>query len=554
MKRFAVMVFFLVLMFPDPSAGVLRDEITNRGLRNDTVLSYELIEKAHNEPDKAREYAEQAVLASPDLPAGYFHLAWVTIAGFSPKNFLEGLNYLVQGLGAYKRNFWWSFSLSGIIYMSILITIIPTVFLIVLVRLPLDLPLINHEIREEGKHFVIFILVFIMSIMGPLFFLAAMLLLVSFYFQKGNIVFTYAVFGLLILLPLLLRPVEVYYSAALSPEVKAIVAVNQGNDNSYAFNALAGKEGTAELFTLALAQKREGKIREAIVTYNRILKQSPGDSRVLNNLANCYAILQRYDEAKEAYERALESGKRASVYYNLSQISRDRLLFEEGDRFFDEARKVDPDAVAEYRSTASMNPNRLYVDLTLDNGDLWKYAFEKRGRKPHTFAIIPTWLTPIVGIMIFISLFIFSRMNRNKAYSCRRCGVIICHKCERSLKWGSMCHDCFTALVSLEKDPRDRIAKIMSVYDKKRSKRSIIMFLSFLFPGLHLVYARKIVKGAGLLFLFLLPPAVYIMNALNDFPIYPYSQIWLFFFLAPLMPIIYILNVILTRRFLKKWV
>jgi len=117
-----------------------------------------------------------------------------------------------------------------------------------------------------------------------------------------------------------------------------------------------------------------------------------------------------------------------------------------------------------------------------------------------------------------------------------------------------MCHDCFTALVSLEKDPRDRIAKIMTVYDKKRSKRSVIMLLSFLFPGLHLVYARKIVKGAVLLFLFLLPPVVYIMSGLNDFPIYPFSQSWLFFILVPLMPFIYIMNIILTRRYLKKWV
>lgn len=553
MKRIAFMALCLIVLIPNLSADELHDEILNKGLRNNIYLSYQLIEKAHDEPDKARTYADEAVLYSPDLPAGYFHLAWITMTE-SPKGFLEGLNYLIQGFSAYKRNFWWTFTLSGVLYMSILITIVPTVFLIILVRLPLDLPLINHEIREDGKHLVIFILVFFLSIMGPLFFLAAMLLLVSFYFQKGNIIFTYTIFGLLILLPLLLKPVEIFFSAALSPEVKAIVAVNQGNDNSYALNILPGKEDRDELFTLGLAQKRDGKIDEAIATYDKILGKYPDDPRVLNNLANCYAILGKYAEAKAINEKALKSKPMASVYYNLSQISRELLLFDEGDRYFDEARKIDPDAVAEYRSVASMKPNRSYVDLTLNNGEIWKYAFGKRGRHPDTLTIIPLWLTPIVGIMVFSSLFIFSRMKRNKAYSCKRCGVIICHKCERSLKWGSMCHDCFTALVSLEKDPRDRIAKIMTVYDKKRSKRSVIMLLSFLFPGLHLVYARKIVKGAVLLFLFLLPPVVYIVSGLNDFPIYPFSQSWLFFILVPLMPFIYIMNIILTRRYLKKWV
>jgi len=57
-----------------------------------------------------------------------------------------------------------------------------------------------------------------------------------------------------------------------------------------------------------------------------------------------------------------------------------------------------------------------------------------------------------------------------------------------------------------------------------------------------------------LLFFFLLPLIVYFVSSMNSFPIYPYSQSWLFFILVPLMPFLYIMNIILTRRFLKKWV
>jgi len=470
MKRFLFIVALMLLFVPRSGADEVREETLNRGLSNNNYLSYVMIEKAHDEPGMVLEYLEKAIEYSPDLPAGYFHLAWGTITT-SPGKFLQGLNYVVQGFGAYKRNFWWTFSLGGIIYLSFLITIIPTVFLIILVRLPLDLPLINHEIREDGKHFVILFLLFFMSIMGPLYFLAAMLLLVSFYFQKGNIFFTYTIFGLLILLPLLLKPVEIFYSASLSPEVRAVVAVNQGDDNIYALNALEGKEGKEELFSLALAQKREGSISKAIATYRKLLAAAPDDTRALNNLANCFAILNMFEEAKTYYDLVLKVRPSASTYYNMGQMSRELLHFEEGDRYFDEARKVDPDAVVGYRSTASLVPNRLYVDHVLKGDEIWRYALSKRGRMPSTLTIIPLWLTPIVGIMVLISLFIFSRMKRNKAYSCKRCGVIICSQCERSLKWGSMCHDCFTALVSLEKDPRDRIAKIMTVYDKKRSKQ-----------------------------------------------------------------------------------
>ncbi|MGE5894614.1 MAG: tetratricopeptide repeat protein [bacterium] len=553
MKKIFILIFLFFAVSYSLFAQDLYEERLNKGLRNADDVSYYLIEKAHNDPANIQEYLAEAVKLSPDLPAVYFHLAWVSLTT-SPANLYESAHYLLGGFHAYKKNFWWIFNLTGIAYLGFLLTLVCSVLFAVLVRLSLDVPLLTHEIREDGKSFFILLLAFFISALGPLYFIAAMLMILSFYFKKGDRLLTYVFLGALVFLPLFLKPVNVFLSAGTSPELKAIVAVNEGEDNAYALYALRGKEGRDELFSLALAQKREGRYNEAIENYRKILDRHPDDAAAYNNLGNCYAILKSYDEAKGAYEKSLKIRPLASANYNMSQVSREMLDFEAGDRYFDEAKRIDSDAVAGYRQGSSAEPNRLYADELLGMADFWRYALGVPGEHVISLTYLPLWSTPVIGLVVLVSFVIFSRKRKVRAFSCKRCGVVICARCERSLKWGSMCNDCFSALVTLEKDPRDRIAKVMTVYDAKRRKKNIIRFLSFVMPGLHLVYTGKIVKGTVLMFLFLLFPVVFLLSIAYQYSIYPYAHSWLAFALVVSVPTLYFMNIIATRRFLKEWV
>lgn len=550
MKRILLTVIIVSAALGHVFAEDFHESRLNKGLRNTDLYSYYLIEKGHNEPARIVEYIEKARSFSPDLPAVYFHLAWVTFTT-SPAKIYDGIYHLIAGVNAYGRNFWWSFNLTGTIFISLLMTFFCTMLIIVLVRLPIDLPLINHEIKEDGKNFIILILAFFISAMGPLYFIAAMFLIISLYFKKRDLVVTYIFFAVLMLLPLFLKSLEIFMAAELSPSLNAIVAVNEGRDNDYALLKHGKKK--EEIFSRALARKREGRIKEAIADYESVLDKYHDRPTVYNNIGNCYAILKRYDKAKDMYRKALEIEPTASTLYNLSQMSREMLDFETGDGYFDEANKIDSDAVAEYRKNTSRAPNRFYIDDTLRHSDFWLYAVKYSNLNMPSGTFVPKWFTPVIGLMLIVTFTAFSRIRGNKAFRCKRCGTIICSNCERSLKWGNMCNDCFTSLVTLEKDPKIRIAKITRVYESKRKKRTVVRLLSLMIPGAQFLYGGKIIKGTFLTTVFIIPPVIFLVSLFYRISIYPFIHTWLLFILICIEAVLLIANVFISRRFLKKW-
>jgi len=71
--------------------------------------------------------------------------------------------------------------------------------------------------------------------------------------------------------------------------------------------------------------------REAMFRWERILKATPDDSRLLNNLAVAYETIGEYDKAEEAYQRALKSAP------DQREIRENYALFH---AFFDRFRKA----------------------------------------------------------------------------------------------------------------------------------------------------------------------------------------------------------------------
>ena len=66
--------------------------------------------------------------------------------------------------------------------------------------------------------------------------------------------------------------------------------------------------------------------------------------------------------------------------------------------------------------------------------------------------------------------------------------------------WGEMCPRCYRSLVKLDElDVRERVARLLEIYEKQSRHRKTIKVLSFILPGLSQVYAGSVL--AGLLFL-----------------------------------------------------
>ena len=89
------------------------------------------------------------------------------------------------------------------------------------------------------------------SFLGPLFFMTGSLLLLGLYFRGMNKTVVYASVLLLLLSPLCLNIINMFLSAP-SPELRAIVAVNESRDNKYAASVLKNKTDFISLFSTGL--------------------------------------------------------------------------------------------------------------------------------------------------------------------------------------------------------------------------------------------------------------------------------------------------------------
>ena len=501
MKKISVILLFYLLLLPAVSSGQeLYEDQLNKGIRNSAPYSYLLIKQAQTVAAGKKNILLEALRYSPDLPAVYFELSKASFS-LRPESVFEAFDYFLQGIAAYKRNFWWSFMLISSLLTSLLLSFLLSILIAVVVRLPRDIPLLSHDI-QEGKTRLLVLLLLVFALFGPLFFIGALLIIIGFYMKKWDRTALYLYLIVLLISPLVFKAVSVIFTAPASGELKAVVEVNEAQGNTYALTVLSGKDNPVEVFSYALALKREGRYGEAIAAYNKILASKP-DPRTYINLANCYVALNDFDRAKELYQKAIQMKPLPSALYNLSQSYRVTLNFDKGEEYFLAAQRLDNDAVLNFRSIAGRNPNRFVVDEGISVADLLKYAV---GKTPTASALgmstVPLMATPVMALLMGMLFFILNRYFENKAYRCNRCGKILCYHCEKHLLWRNMCLQCYRSLVKLDElDAKERIARLLSVYEHQKKRRTTIKALSFLIPGSGQVYAGTMLYG----FLFLWP-------------------------------------------------
>jgi tetratricopeptide (TPR) repeat protein len=318
---------------------------------------------------------------------------------------------------------------------------------------------------------------------------------------------------------------------------------------------LKDSDDPVELFSYALALKREGSYREAIDIYRILIAVRP-DARTYNNLANCYVAVQDLETGKELYMKSIERKPLPSALYNLSQVYRETFQFEKGEEYFLLAQRWDSNAVSQFRSIFSRNPNRFVIDEPLSVPDIWEYSRAKvSGTFPAGLSTLPPAIIPAIGIVMIFLFSALTRRFKHWAYRCSRCGKILCPRCERHILWGRMCLQCYRSLVKLDElDAKERISRLLTVYEYQKKRRSFIKAISFLIPGSGHIYAGNVLYGFMFLWLFLFFLFVPIMNSFFVVQMSGFSHLWLNICSVLLMIMVYLLyNAITRRRLAKGW-
>lgn len=523
MKRLFLVMLIFAFLVPAAWGDDFYDSQLNKGIQNSDSYAYLLMKKADQNTKDALNILNQARSYSPDLPSVHFNLAQksFSLSGFGfglgtgsgpGSGLLQSIDHLVDGFNAYARNFWWSFTLSGAFFFSFLFSCILSYAVLIAVRLPLDIPLITHDLQESPERALGLIILMLLSIISPLCLLAGILLLIGLHMRRTdrNVVYVFLIF--LLFLPLLAATASMYISVPSSGTIKAVVQTNELKGNNYAVANLGKSADDTERFSYALALKREGFYREAIAVYAELAAKKP-DARVLVNLGNCYVGLYNFDEknksslddAAKYYSQAISTKPLTSAYYNLSQVERELLEFAKGAEYFRTALNSDRAAVTRYRSISDRQANRFVIDETLSISEQWEYA-SKKAKRGYTFGltILPPAVISLIAAALLTVFFILPGRLGHIAYRCRKCGNVLCNHCERELVIGQICSQCYGSLLKLaELDVKERVARILSIYDAQNKRRDILKVLSFTLPGTSHIYAGKILFGLLMLWPFL---------------------------------------------------
>lgn len=525
-----------------------REAMLDMGLRSNEAYSLSLLDKARSAEKEAEvELLAEAMEHSPDVPGLYFELAKASLP-----NVLKSLSYCLNGIKAYSKNFWWPRSLFGLLYVSALLSLALSLAVVAFMRFPVELKYIVHDINEDRKKLIVPGVLVLLSFTSPLFCIASALMLAGLYAK--NIVeksVVYIALGLIVFSPILLKPVNVYFSSS-TPALRAMAAVNQGRDNVYATEVLEGEKDFGPRFSYALALKREGRVKKAISIYEDLLGADPG-ARVYTNLANAHIAAGKMDLAKDNYGKALELEPSATLYYNLSQAYRGTYELDAGNKYYDEAVKLDSDAVSGFMAIASRNPNRFVMDRTLTVKELKEFA-NKRAETVISLFHLPAALSSFLAAAMVALFIIMDKKTVNRSSSCPECGRVVCPLCARKENVSKRCDECYKIYME-DTSPQGRVKRMFKAKELKNRIVGRVRLLSFVSPpGTAQIYAGR--QLAGLLFLW---PALFCITTLVLNPLFStglagFGHSWLIPPFVFVFAVLYVISIIsVARRLHKGW-
>jgi tetratricopeptide (TPR) repeat protein len=506
----------------------------DKGFQNAPVLSFLLIrasERARKkgDNDQAIQAATYAVNFSPDLSQAYFELArdlWRQHPFQLHKTLTEVFKGVAVQFKYYPSSVKSFFNAFYILSNAILMTFI--VFgIVVLIRY---LPLYTYNIRKNVaqeiptlvmnglKILVLFIPFFLrLDILWSIFFWSVLLWgYVSKREKQLIAVFLIA----LVYLPVFLRSFSSTLDGVSSDVILEMNRMNhedwgRGTEEKLRAWLVTHPDDSEVLFSLGLAEKRQGRYSEAGEFYRRAIQQNPGFSEAVSNLGNVYLAQKQTTLAIASYQQAIGiNPRRGAYYYNLWRAySQESYLSAKVDQTLQKAQQLDPELVSYYSDIDSPNLNRLLIDETLRPRRLWRRFLDQFvGREGFLFRLFKAWfektpsrvpfLTPVLFLGFLIGMGRYCRAKRFFT-RCPMCGSPTHRFYSGTSGQDFICFNCYRMFIQKEKlHPKVVEKKSYQVQQFQKQNHFISRFLSFFLVGFGYLWREQFFKGLILLFIF----------------------------------------------------
>ena len=506
----------------------------DKGFQNVPVLSFLLIRASEQamkkgDKDQAIQMAGYSIKFSPDLPHPYFELArdlWHQ----NPFQLFRILSEVIKGIAVEFRYYPSSvklfFNTLYILSNAILMTFIIFGIVIMIKYLPLYTYDIRKNMTQEIsgllinslKILVLFIPFFLrLDILWSIFFWSVLL---WGYILKREKQLILIFLIIIVYLPFSIRSSSSFLDGTSSD---IILEMNQANHEDWGRGTeeklktwLVAHPTDAEvLFSLGLAEKRQGRYPEAEEFYRRAIQQDPKFSEALSNLGNVYLAQKQTTLAIASYQQAIGiNPDRGAYYYNLWRAySQESYLSGKIDQALQRAQQLDRGLISYYSTIDSPNANRLVIDETLPPQRFWKRFLDQLvGREGFLFPLFKAWfektpsrvpfLTPVLFLGFLIGM---ARYCRGKRFltRCPMCGSPTYRFYSGTSDQEFICFNCYRIFVQKEKLHHKIVErKSYEVRQFQTQNHLISKFLSFFLVGFGYLWREQVFKGLFLLFIF----------------------------------------------------
>jgi len=506
----------------------------DKGFQNVPVVSFLLMRASEQarrkgDNDQAIQMASYSAKFSPDLPHPYFELArdlWRQNPFQLYKILSEVFRGITEEFQYYPSSVRLFFNTFYILSNAILLTFI--VFgIVVLIRY---LPLYTYDIRKNMtqeisrlvvnslKILILFVPFFLrLDILWSIFYWSVLL---WGYVSKREKQFILIFLMALVYLPFSVRAASSFLDGASSDIVLELNRMNheewgRGTEEKLRTWLLTHPDDPEVLFSLGLAEKRQGRYPEAGELYRRAIQQDPKFSEALSNLGNVYLAQKQTTLAIGSYQQAIGiNPDRGAYYYNLWRAySQESYLSGKIDQALQRAQQLDPELISYYSAIDSPNLNRLVIDETLTPQRFWKRSFDQLvGREGFLFPVFKAWfektpsrvpfLTPVLFLGFLIAMARFCRTRRFLT-RCPMCGSPTYRFYLGTSDQEFICFNCYRMFIQKEKlHPKIVEKKSYQVQHFQTQNYLISRFLSFFLVGLGYLWREQVFKGLLLLFIF----------------------------------------------------
>jgi tetratricopeptide (TPR) repeat protein len=504
----------------------LESAATGLGIINVDPLSAAVLQDAlkvldGGDSDLALTLADHATELSTNFPTAYFFRARVIFSNH-PSDFLKATTELIHGLLEAGRDIWSILYLvrAGMFWLMVGGAVAYLAFILsVILRY---IPRMSHLLEELGKGRLekpaIYLLVAFLFV-GPLWLGLGWVWGLLWWMMLFWVFMRFQERGITVSFVLLIATAGIWLPLWVSTE-----RVKDSSDFITISRAVRGEPGI-ELESIgdpapndegdgltALAKglqfRRLNRLDKAAEQFRIAIRQMPGDERALVGLGNISFFEDKFDVAMNDYKKAVEiNPKSVEAHYNLAQASREKLLFEEGEKHYQDAKNLNPDLTEHYTNQTAKEGGLRVVDAPIRLSEALSRALTFRDdavRRRSDELFTGIWAVsissaPMIGLLFGAVLVLLSPRAylRRMAFPCGICGRAICQSCQKHIFHLRVCRQC-----GIDNKDVKRFSELRQIQQRRDRQMMAARIMTLIAPGSGHLYLMRSVRGVLFIFVF----------------------------------------------------